>query len=258
MTDKPFHEQISDKMDTLITANGDRLAYHKLTGCTPTILFFGGFMSDMYGVKSMALYQYCLRNNYGYVCFDYSGCGQSTGDFMQSTIGLWHNDSLAIIDNVITGPIILVGSSMGGWLSVLAALARPHRVAAMVTIAAACDFTQRLMWSKYDENKRKTLQSNGVIEVGGMIITHKLITEGDGHLVLGKKPLPIHCPLRLLHGDCDDSVPVALSQDLMQAVASPDAALTIIKGGDHRLSSPKQLEYLYAVLDELRLNHQQV
>jgi pimeloyl-ACP methyl ester carboxylesterase len=180
--------------------------------------------------------------------FDYSGHGASGGDFLDGTIGAWLADALAAIDALTSGPLILVGSSMGGWIALLTALARPDRIAALVGIAAAPDFTQRLMWDTMAPSERATLQRDGVLYVPSQYgdptpITRALIEDGDNHLVLTGR-MPIHCPVRLLHGQADPDVPWELALRIAEQVETPDTQIILVKDGDHRLSRPADLALL--------------
>jgi pimeloyl-ACP methyl ester carboxylesterase len=180
--------------------------------------------------------------------FDYSGHGGSSGDFLDGTIGAWFADTLAAIDALTTGKLILVGSSMGGWIALLTAIARPDRVAALVCIAAAPDFTQRLMWESMAPSERTTLERDGVLYVPSQYgdptpITRALIQDGAKHLVLNGG-IPIHCPLRLLHGQADPDVPWELALRIAEQAETPDAQVILVKDGDHRLSRPADLALL--------------
>jgi pimeloyl-ACP methyl ester carboxylesterase len=228
--------------------NGTELAWIRLAGAEPTVVFLPGFRSDMTGDKATALAAFCAANGIGMLRFDYSGHGASSGAFTDGTIGAWAADTLAAIDALTTGKLILVGSSMGGWLALLTAVARPDRVAALVGIAAAPDFTQRLMWDSMAPSERETLRRDGVLHVPSQYgeptpITLKLIEDGANHLLLGG-PIPINCPVRLLHGQADPDVPWELALRIAERVESPDTRLILVKDGDHRLSRPQDLTLL--------------
>lgn len=191
-----------------------------------------------------------------FVRFDYSGHGASNGHFEDGTIGDWAADAIAVLDQVSVGPQIIVGSSMGGWIGLLAALARPDRVAAFVGIAAAPDFTQDMMWDDYGEGIREQLRREGVYyepsEYGEdpYPITMKLIQEGRDHLVL-RAPIPLRCPARLIQGQQDSSVPWNTALKLAERLDTDDVEVTLLKNGDHRLSSPEDLARLERTLDLL-------
>lgn len=228
--------------------NGTELAWARLEGRGPTVVFLPGFRSDMTGDKATALAGFCAERGIGMLRFDYSGHGASSGDFLDGTIGAWAADALAAIDALTSGKLILVGSSMGGWIALLAALARPERVAALVGIAAAPDFTQHLMWESMAPAERAALERDGVLYVPSQYgdptpITLKLIRDGANHLVLTGR-MPIQCPMRLLHGQADPDVPWELALRIAEQAETPDVRLTLIKDGDHRLSRPSDLALL--------------
>jgi pimeloyl-ACP methyl ester carboxylesterase len=235
--------------------NGTELAWACLAGNGPTIVFLPGFRSDMNGDKATALASFCREHGVAMLRFDYSGHGVSSGDFLDGTIGAWAADTLAAIDALTTGKLILVGSSMGGWIALLTALARPDRIAALVGIAAAPDFTQRLMWEAMAPSERATLERDGVLYVPSQYgeptpITHALIQDGARHLVLTGR-IPIHCPVRLLHGQADPDVPWELALRITEQVETPDARVILVKDGDHRLSRPADLALLRQTLGAL-------
>jgi pimeloyl-ACP methyl ester carboxylesterase len=228
--------------------NGTELAWLRLDGRGPTVVFLPGFRSDMTGDKATALAAFCAERGVGMLRFDYSGHGASSGAFTGGTIGAWAADALAAIDALTEGSLILVGSSMGGWIALLTALARPQRVAALVGIAAAPDFTQRLMWESMAPSERATLEREGVLHVPSQYgdptpITLKLIREGANHLLLNG-PIAIRCPVRLLHGQDDPDVPWELTLLTAQQLESADVRVILVKDGDHRLSRPTDLMLL--------------
>ena len=228
--------------------NGTDLAWARVEGREPTVAFLPGFRSDMTGDKATMLAAFCEQRGHAMLRFDYSGHGASTGDFVDGTIGAWAADAVAAIDTLTTGKLILVGSSMGGWIALLTALARPDRIAALVGIAAAPDFTQRLMWDAMAPPERARLQKDGVLYVPSQYgeptpITRALIEDGANHLVLTGR-IPIQCPVRLLHGQADPDVPWELALEIVRQVETPDARVTLVKDGDHRLSRPSDLELL--------------
>lgn len=225
-------------------------------GKTPGVMFLGGFGSDMTGSKASYLSEFCRQRDQAYVRFDYTGHGQSSGRFIDGTIGQWLDDATEVFDRLTTGPQILVGSSMGGWLMVLLALRRPARVTGLVGVAAAPDFTEELIWQTLPPDDRQRLVTERVIyrpsDYGSepTPYTLRLIEEGRQHLVL-TKPIPFAGPVRLLHGLQDRDVPWQTSQRLSGAVASDDVVVTLIKGGDHRLSAPQDLNRLGQVISEI-------
>ena len=236
--------------------DGATIAYRRIAGAEPGIVFLGGFRSDMTGTKALFLEDYCRRRGRAYVRFDYFAHGQSSGDFASGTISRWRDDAIAVIDSLTEGQQILVGSSMGGWIMVLAALARSERIAALVGIAAAPDFTTDLLPHRLSAAQRQTLQHEGQIvlpssyDPAGYLYTRRLIEDGDRNLVLRAR-LPLTCPVRLLHGMADESVPWRQSLKLAERLESSDVALTLIKDGDHRLSRDVDLARLARVLDAL-------
>jgi pimeloyl-ACP methyl ester carboxylesterase len=239
---------ITETMGRLDRGNGTELAWIRQEGRDPTIVFLPGFRSDMTGDKATALAAFCAECGLGMLRFDYSGHGASSGNFLDGTIGAWTADALAAIDALTTGKLILVGSSMGGWIALLTALARPERMAALIGIAAAPDFTQRLMWDALAPPERAVLERDGVLHVPSQYgdptpITMALIKDGARHQVLTGR-IPIHCPVRLLHGQADPDVPWELALEIVRQVETPDARVTLVKDGDHRLSRPLDLALL--------------
>jgi len=235
--------------------NGTELAWARLAGDGPTVVFLPGFRSDMSGDKATALASFCAGRGLGMLRFDYSGHGASGGDFLEGTIGSWAADALAAVDALTTGKLILVGSSMGGWMALLTAIARPERIAALIGIAAAPDFTQRLMWDSMTPSERAVLDRDGVLYVPSRYgeptpITRALIQDGANHLVLTGR-MPIRCPVRLLHGQADPDVPWELALRIAEQVETPDVRVTLIKDGDHRLSRPADLALLRQTVSAL-------
>ncbi len=240
----------------LARPDGATIAYHRLEGEAPGIVFLGGFRSDMTGTKALFLEEYCRRRGRAYVRFDYFGHGASSGEFAAGTIGRWCDDAIAVIDSLTTDPQILVGSSMGGWIMLLAALARPGRIAALVGIAGAPDFTEELLWPRLTPPQREEIMGEGTVvlpsdfDPAGYLYTRALIEEGKRHLLL-RAPIALYMPVRLLHGLADESVPWQLSLRLAERLASRDVAVTLVKDGDHRLSSEPDLARLAQTLDAL-------
>jgi pimeloyl-ACP methyl ester carboxylesterase len=210
----------------------------------------------MTGTKALYLEEYCRRSGRAYVRFDYFGHGASSGDFALGTIGRWRDDAVAVIDSLTEGKQILVGSSMSGWIMLLAALARPERIAALVGIAGAPDFTEELLWTRLTPAQRREIEERGHVvlpsefDPAGYLYTRILIEDGRKHLLLGK-PIPLDMPVRLLHGMRDESVPWQLSLRLAQRLTSRDVAVTLLKDGDHRLSTQADLALLARTLDTL-------
>lgn len=240
----------------LTRPDGATIAYNRLAGRVPGVVFLGGFRSDMTGTKAMALEGFCRRRGQAFLRFDYRGHGASSGRFEDGTIGAWADDALLCFDRLTQGPQVLVGSSMGGWIMLLVARARLARVHGLVGIAAAPDFTEDLMWDAFMPEERARLQRDGVIEQTSDYstephhITLRLIEDGRRHLLL-RAPIPIDCPVRLLHGINDADVPWETSTRLAQNLEGPDVTVLLIKGGDHRLSSEPDLARLCATVGEL-------
>jgi pimeloyl-ACP methyl ester carboxylesterase len=228
------------------------LAYRHRPGVGPTIVFLPGYMSDMEGGKATALDAWAEANGRAMLRFDYAGCGASDGDFEAQSLANWRGDALAIIDEVVEGPVVLVGSSMGGWLMLLAALARPERVVGLVGIAAAPDFTA---WGFTQEQKMTILQEGRLEEPSPYgeqpTVTTRVFWESGESLRLLHAPILIHCPVRLLHGQADVDVPWLYSLELMKLVRSADVQATFIKDGDHRLSRDKDIALLIATVNGL-------
>ena len=236
--------------------DGARIAYHRLAGRSPGIIFFGGFASDMTGTKAMAIESYARNRGQAFLRFDYQGHGQSSGEFSDGTISTWLSDSLSVLDAQTEGPQILIGSSMGGWLTLLTALKRPERIKALIGIASAPDFTEDLMWDKFDELTKNALLKEGIYyepteyDEQPYTITLPLIEDGRTHLVLRER-LGINVPIRLLHGMSDSDVPYEVSLKLAEHVVSDDVEVILIKDGDHRLSTSKDLIILTAQIEKL-------
>ena len=228
--------------------DGIELAWILQSGASPTVVFLPGYRSDMTGDKATALSAFCAERGQAMLRLDYSGHGASGGQFEDGTIGIWAADAQTVIDRVTQGPLILVGSSMGGWIALLTALARPQRTAALVGVAAAPDFTERLMWDSMAPPERATLLREGVLRVPSQYgeptpITRALIEDGRNHLVL-TGVIRLDCPVRLLHGQADPDVPWELALRTAAAVTSADVEVTLVKEGDHRLSRPRDLALL--------------
>ena len=234
--------------------NGDgvALAWQRLPGRAPCVVFLPGFRSDMTGDKATALAALCQARGQALLLFDYSGHGASGGAFTDGTIGRWTADALAAIDGLTAGKLVLVGSSMGGWIGLLAALARPDRVAGFVGVAAAPDFTEALMWDTMMPAERATLARDGVLHVPSPYgeptpITRTLIEEGRSHLLLGG-PIALDCPVRLLHGQEDADVPWEMSVRLARQITAVDVQILLVKDAAHRMSRPGDLALLRSAL----------
>ncbi|WP_370222570.1 alpha/beta hydrolase [Pararhodobacter marinus] len=244
--------------DSFTTPQGRRLAYVQTPGTGTGVVFLGGFRSDMTGTKAQFLEAWAKQNGRPFLRFDYSGHGQSSGDFLDGAIGDWFEDAQAAISGLTTGRQVLVGSSMGGWISLLCARAMPERIAALVGIAAAPDFTEDSMWAGFDAAQRDALVTTGQVALpsdyddGPYIITRRLIEDGRTRLVL-RDPLDLPFPVRLLQGTADEDVPVSVALRLLDHAEGPDIRLTLVKGADHRFSEPDNLALLARTLDALPL-----
>jgi pimeloyl-ACP methyl ester carboxylesterase len=240
----------------LTTPQGQRIAYDRIGGREPGIVFLHGLRSDMTGTKALALADWARRTGRAFVRFDCSGHGRSSGRFEEGAIGDWFADALAVLNLLTGGPQVLVGSSMGGWLALLLARAVPGRVRGLVGIAAAPDFTEDSMWAQATEAQRTALLRDGFIQRPGdygddpYVITRRLIEEGRAHLVL-RGPLSLPFPVRLLHGTADTDVPPAVALRLLDHATSPDIRLTLVKDADHRFSSPACLALIETAISEV-------
>ena len=243
-------------VERLARGDGETVAYRQRRGKAPGVVFLGGFMSDMTGTKAEALDRFCAGRGHAYVRFDYFGHGVSSGAFKDATVGRWKDDALAVLDELTEGPQVLVGSSIGGWIMLLAALARPQRIKALLGIAAAPDATEDLMWAELSEEQRATMLRDGFLRLPseyspeGYIYTRALIEDGRQHLVM-RAPIPLACPVRLLHGLRDPDVPWRTSLALSEKLESPDVCVTLVKAGDHRLSTDADLALLMRTLEPL-------
>lgn len=239
-----------------LTRGGATIAYRHTPGAGPGVMFCGGFMSDMTGTKAVALEAWAAARGLSYTRFDYQGHGASSGRFEDGTVGMWAEDALAVLDHVARGPQILVGSSMGGWIALLAALRRPERVAALVGVAPAPDFTEDLIWDALDAEARATLLREGAWFRPSQYfgepkpVTLALVEEGRSHLVL-REPIAFGGPVRLLHGMRDPDVPWRTSLRLAEALTAADVRVTLVKDGDHRLSRESDIALLCRTVGEL-------
>jgi pimeloyl-ACP methyl ester carboxylesterase len=235
--------------------NLPHLAYHKIEGRSPGILFLHGFNSDKNGVKAQQLAAWCHNQNRAFISFDHTGHGESGGEFSKGTIGLWRQDTLDILTHLADEPVICVGSSMGGWMSVLAALDAPHKVLGIVGVAAAPDFTTELLPKHLSAEQKRSLDAEGYFLRPSMYgnpypITRELIEESHHHLVL-TAPLDCRIPLSLLHGLNDADVPWNCSLALVEKWLDPRANLNLIKGGDHRLNEPSDIGFLLNTVEKM-------
>ena len=225
------------------------------------VVFLHGLHSDRNGTKALATEAWCRAHGLPFVRFDMFGHGGSSGAFEEGTISRWTEDTLAVLDSLTQGPQILVGSSMGGWVMLRAALRRRDRVAALVGLAAAPDFTRDLMWRELSEDQRNLIKSQGYIDLPSCYgpepyrISRKLIEDGEDNLLLDG-PIALTCPVRLIHGQHDQDVPWRTALRLAERLESDDVEVTVIKRGEHRLSEPSDLALLTRILDGLLEDHQ--
>ena len=243
------------KTEFLTTGQGRRIAYRRTPGAAPGVVFLGGFKSDMEGTKAVHLEEWAQRTGRAYLRFDYSGHGQSSEDFTDGSIRDWAEDAAAVIEALTEGPQVLVGSSMGGWISLLTARHISERVAGMVTIAAAPDFTEDSMWAGFDDAQRKELMEQGQIALPSeygepYIITRRLIEEGRNTLVL-RDPLPLPFPVRFLQGTADADVDMSVALRLLDHAEGPDMRLTLVDGADHRFSDPDCLALIETAVEDV-------
>jgi pimeloyl-ACP methyl ester carboxylesterase len=236
----------------LTRPDGLRLAYRHRIGAGQTIVFLPGYMSDMEGSKALALEAWAARAGRGFLRLDYSGCGASEGRFEDGTLGIWRDDVLLLIDRLTEGPLILVGSSMGGWLMLLAALARPDRIAGLVGVAAAPDSTE---WGFTDSDKAILRTEGRLLEPSAYsdnpyVTTLAFWESGQAHRLLDA-PIALDCPVRLLHGTADPDVPWRISTRIAESVSSVDVRVMLIKDGDHRLSREADIALLEREVAEI-------
>lgn len=237
--------------------DGSTIAYHRSSGKSPGVVFLTGFKSDMTGSKALALESYCQKRGQAFLRFDYTGHGQSSGQFVDGSIGQWAKDAIFALDQLTEGPQILVGSSMGGWIMLLTALQRLDRIAGLVGIAAAPDFTEDLMWGKFTADQQSLITEQGYVDLPNCYedqepyrITQKLIEDGREQLLLAGE-LALNMPIRLIQGIEDADVPWSTAARIMEQVTSSDVEVTYVKTGDHRLSEPHDLARLTRTLDGL-------
>jgi pimeloyl-ACP methyl ester carboxylesterase len=242
--------------DFLETAQGRRLAFHKSEGAGPTIVFLGGLKSDMEGTKAVHLEAWAQARGQAFLRFDYSGHGESSEAFTDGCIGDWHEDTLAAVSALTEGPLVVVGSSMGGWQALLLAKALPERIVGMVTIAAAPDFTEDGYWASFSDAQKAAMEEVGHVELPSdymepYIITKRMIEDGRKRLVL-RDVLDLPFPVRFLQGTADTAVSTETAVRLLEHATGPDMRLLLVKDADHRFSDGPCLGLIEnAVLDVL-------
>lgn len=230
----------------------DSLAYRHTPGASPTVVFLCGYASDMEGTKAVALEEWARARGQGFLRFDYSGCGASPGAFEDQTLATWRDDALRMIDTVVKGPMVLLGSSMGGWVMLLAALARPERVAGLVGIAAAPDFTG---WG-YDDAQKAILARDGRLEEPSLYSDEPTVTtqafweSGEANRLMDG-PIDFDGPVRLLQGQQDPEVPWERAIALAGLLRSSDVQTWLVKDGDHRLSRPQDIALIIRAVEDV-------
>lgn len=243
--------------DTLKTVNNNSLAY--IYNYSPknkyNLIWFGGLNSDMHGNKAEAISKYADLNNHNFCRFDYSGHGLSSGSFEDFNISDWLNDSINILDNICNGQQIFVGSSMGGWISLLLALKRKKRVSGLVLIAPAVDMTEILMWNNFSDNEKNIISKKGYIEIFSddyppYKITKNLIDDGRKYLLMDQQ-ISLDCPVSIIHGIKDEAVPWGLSIELSKKISSNSITQSFIKDGDHGLSRPTDLDHIFFSVEQI-------
>ena len=245
-----------DKTAFLTLADGSSIAYRHTPGETPGVLFCAGFNSNMQGIKALALEQWCRERGRQYTRFDYTGHGESSGTLQDGCIGRWRDDTLAVLDQVTSGPQVIVGSSMGGWIMLLVALERGTRVKALLGLAAAPDFTDRLR-TRLTAAQRQQLERDGYTDLPNCYddgepyrISARLLDEGEAHRLLDGG-IPLDMPVRLIQGQRDEDVPWQLPLRLAELIRGADVEIQLVKRGDHRLSEAADLLRLELTLEQL-------
>lgn len=248
--------KVLGEIQRLERPDGETLAFRRVAGAGPTVLWVGGFRSDMEGTKALALDAAARERGWAYVRYDHFAHGQSSGDWRQATIGRWREDAIALIDS-LDGPVIPVGSSMGGWIALLATLARPERVQGLVLVNPAQDFTDRLMWPGLADHVRQAIVRDGEAlmtepGLGDYFLTRNMFDEAKAWMLLDAA-VEIAAPIHILQGREDDVVPWRHQAALLERLRGGDVRLDLIEGGDHRLSSPDELARLVAAVEAMRV-----
>jgi pimeloyl-ACP methyl ester carboxylesterase len=239
-------------------SDGNKIAYSSIKSKAskkPGIVYLAGYGSDMRGEKPQALEELCLKYDYSYLRFEYLGIGDSSGEFLNYAIADWFQNSLDVIDHLTDGPQLLVGSSMGGWLMLKVAMARKNRIAGLVGIAPAPDFTENLMWKQFNAEHKLQLETNGVLHLKHLsgedyCVTMKMIEDGRKMLVMDKD-IDIKIPVAIIHGMQDMDVPYQLSMHLVDKIESSDVSLHLIKNAAHRFSEPDNLQFMTDVVAQM-------
>lgn len=238
-------------------ADGVSIAYHRTDGDghKPSVMFCHGLKSDMSGNKALYLEEHCKRLGRGFIRFDCQGHGLSSGDFTAGSVDVWAQDALAVLDHLTSGPVVLAGSSMGGWISMLLALKRPARIHGFLGIAAAPDFTEDIYHREFSDADRAELADRGIVyrksAYGDPYPLSQRLFDGGRHCLILGAPVAIRCPVRLVQGKADAAVRWTKAETILQRVESTDKKVTWIDDGDHRLSRPQDLRVIAACLDDL-------
>ena len=244
-----------DEIERLTRPDGETLALKRVRGSGPTVLWIGGFRSDMEGTKALALDAAARERGWSFIRYDHFAHGASSGEWRQATIGRWREDAIALVDS-LEGPVIPVGSSMGGWIALLLALARPERLHGLVLVNPAPDFTERLMWPDLADHQRQAIVRDGEILIveeglGEYGLTRRMFEEARDWLLLDS-PMPVRAPVHILQGRADDVVPWRHAALIAERLTGGDVRLDLIEGGDHRLSSPADLGRLTEAIERMR------
>lgn len=249
-------------MNILHSNNKKAIAYHNhfvVKKKAPCLIFHHGLMSSMNGDKALFVENYCKKKGYNFIRYDNYGHGASSGKFIDQTVSCWVEGLLVVIRQLTAGPVILVGSSLGGWISVLAAMIVPERIAGIITISAAFDFTEELIWNGIDSEQKSRLQKDGICEIGGTNqdcsrkypISLKLIEDARQHLLLNRNNIDIKCPIHLIHGMKDIDVPYSISMRGAEKIKSDNVVIKLIKDGSHSLSRASDLQLLCNSIEEI-------
>lgn len=246
---------MADIIQRLQRPDGETLAFRRVEGTGPTVVWIGGFRSDMEGTKALALDAAARERGWNYVRYDHFAHGRSSGDWREAAIGRWRGDALALIDS-LEGPVVPVGSSMGGWIALLLARARPDRMTGLVLVNPAHDFTERLMWPGLADHERQAILRDGetlVVEegLGEYVLTRAMFEEARDWLLLDGA-IPISAPVHILQGRADGTVPWRHAAALVDRLVGGDVRLDLIEGGDHRLSTPADLARLIEAVERSR------
>ncbi len=249
-------------MNILRSKDGkNSIAYNKLIidkSQAPCFIFSHGYMSDMNGTKALYIEEYCKKKSYNYIRFDNFGCGNSSGDFIQQTISAWTKGLIMVVNALCNGPVFLIGSSLGAWISFLATLALPKKILGIISISAGFDFTEELIWQTLTQEDKEILERNEIYYACGTNpecvtkypIKMSLIEDGRKNLILNNK-IDISCPVHLIHGMQDKDVPYTISTRAAEKLVSSNVVLKLIKDGAHNLSRPSDLEIIYHSIDEM-------